>query len=114
MRVVDRAAIAFIDANRNDHARLLARLTNGQRGGGRNGNGLIQQLEVLCTHCECRLHKGKIRVVRHHGFRENGELHALSTEGDDLLADLVDGAFAAVKHRADLYGGCANDGHVRS
>ncbi|MNP29503.1 hypothetical protein D3C76_1225300 [compost metagenome] len=111
LRVVDRAAIALVDADGDDHSCLFAGLTDRQCGGGRHGDRLIEQFEVLCAHGKRRLHKRKIRVVRHHRFREHGELHALSTEGDDLLADLVHGAFAAVKHRADLYGGCANNGH---
>ena len=38
-------------------------------------------------------------------------MHALATEGEDLPADLVHGAFAAVEDRAQLDGGGLDDGH---
>ena len=57
------------------------------------------------------LHKGEIGVVRHHRLREGGELHALAAKLEDFCDDLVHGAFAAVEHRADLYGGGFDDGH---
>ena len=58
-----------------------------------------------------RLDKGEIGVVRHHRLWEGSKLHALATKLDDLLDNLVHGPFAAVKHRADLYGGGFDDGH---
>ena len=66
---------------------------------------LFEQPVVFRAHLVRRLHEGEIGVVRHHRLREGGELHALATEGDDLPADLVHGAFAAVEHRAQLDGG---------
>ena len=75
------------------------------------GHRLFKQPEVFRAHLERPLHKGEIGVVRHHRLREGGELHALATKLDDLLDNLVHGAFAAVEHRADLHGGGFDDGH---
>ncbi|MNY17867.1 hypothetical protein D3C86_1512120 [compost metagenome] len=111
LRVVQRAAIAFVDADGHDHARLPGRSADGIGGGRRHGDRLVQQLEVFGGHFERRLHVGKVRVVRHDGFREHGELHALLAEFENLLHHFVDGAFTAVKNRADLYGGGFDEGH---
>ncbi|MCY1546705.1 hypothetical protein D9M68_827180 [compost metagenome] len=67
---------------------------------------------MLATHGKGRLHKGKIGVVGHHGFREDRELNAFATQFKDLPADLVDSAFAAVEHRAKLHGGGTDGRHV--
>jgi hypothetical protein len=63
------------------------------------------------AHLERRLHKGEIGIVRHYRLRKGGELYAVATKLNDFLDDLLDSAFAAVKHRADLYGGGFYNGH---
>jgi DNA polymerase IV len=44
-------------------------------------------------------------------LRKGGELYALATKLNDFLDDLLDSTFAAVKHRADLYGSRFYGGH---
>ncbi|MCY1242972.1 hypothetical protein D9M72_559730 [compost metagenome] len=111
LRVVQRAATALVDADGHDHPRLPGRSADGIGGMRRHGDCLVQQLEVFGGHFEWRLHVGKVRVVRHEGLREDGELHTLLAEFENLLHHFVDGAFSAVKNRADLYGGGFDEGH---
>ncbi|MNO88794.1 hypothetical protein D3C76_802590 [compost metagenome] len=63
------------------------------------------------AHGKGRLDEREIRVVRHDGFGKHGELHALLTQLENFLDDFVDGAFTAVEHGADLYGGGFDKGH---
>jgi hypothetical protein len=81
LRVVERSAVALVDANRRDDARLLASLADRGDGRRRHGDGLLQQLQVLASGNDLvgRLYEGKIRVVRHHGFGKRRELDAVST-----------------------------------
>ncbi|MDT4888894.1 hypothetical protein FQZ97_1255220 [compost metagenome] len=76
LSVVEGAAIAFIDADGHDHVGVLRGFADRIGSRGRDNDGLVQQFVVLGAHFEWGLHEGKIRVVRHDGFRENGELHA--------------------------------------
>jgi len=48
------------------------------------------------------LDERQIRVVRHHGLREGGELHALSTKVVDLSHDLGDRSLAAIQDGTQL------------
>ncbi|MNG08702.1 hypothetical protein D3C84_920790 [compost metagenome] len=111
LRVVQGTAIALVDADGHHHVGVLGGFANGIGGRGRHDDGLIEQFVVLGTHFERRLHKGKVRVVRHDGFRENGELHAFLAEFMDLVDDLFYSAFTAVEHRCDLDGSGFDDGH---
>ncbi|MNQ86726.1 hypothetical protein D3C85_1019260 [compost metagenome] len=111
LRVVQRAAIAFVDADGHDHAGLFGGGTDGISGVRRHGHRLIQQLVVLGAHFERRLHEREIRVVRHDGFRKHGELHTLFAEFENLLHDFIHGAFTAVEYGADLDGGGFYEGH---
>ena len=112
--VIERAAVALVDADGHHDPRLPAGLADGQGGGRRHGDRLFEQLVVFRAILERRLHGGEIGVVRHHRFREGGELHPLAAQGDDLPADLVHGTFAAVEHRAQLDGGGFDDAHRTS
>src|SRR5262249_19598211 len=58
------------------------------------------------------LYEREVGIVRYDRLRERGELHALSTELDDLPNDPLHGAFAAVEHGADLYSGGLDGHHV--
>ncbi len=109
--VVERAAVALVHADGNDRSRLPAGLADGLGGGRRDGDRLFEQALVFRAHPERRLHEGEVGVVRHHRLREGSEQHALATEGEDLPADLVHGALAAVEDRAQLDGGGLDDGH---
>ena len=48
------------------------------------------------------LDERKVWVVRHDGFRERGELHALLPKFVDLLHDFVDRALAAIEDGTQL------------
>jgi hypothetical protein len=48
------------------------------------------------------LDEREVRIVRHHGFRERGELHTLLPQFVDLSHDLVDRSLAAVEDGTQL------------
>ncbi|MNP20696.1 hypothetical protein D3C76_1132800 [compost metagenome] len=111
LSVVDRAAIALVDADTGDEvgfAAGFADLAGDVRG---HGDRLFEQLEVLPGHGEGRLHEREIGVVRHHGFRKDSKLHAFAAQLQQLAAEFVDGCLARVEHGTELHGGGANNGH---
>jgi hypothetical protein len=110
--VVDRPAIALVDADRHHHPRLLAGLADGEGRVRRYGDRLIEQAVVFLTDFVGRLHEGEIGIVRNHRLREGGELHALAAEGGNLFADLANGALTAVEHGAELNSGGLDHFHV--
>src|SRR6185437_13404782 len=109
--VIERAAIALVDADRDHHVGSLAGFANGQSRVRRHGHRLPQQPEVFRAHLERSLHEGEIGIVGHDRLREGGEPHALTAQSGDLLDDLFHGAFPAIKHGTDLHGGGLDDGH---
>lgn len=111
LRVVQRTAVTFIDADGHHHAGLSGGGADGLGSSRRDSDGLIQQFQVFSRHFERRLNEREVRVVRHDGFREHGELHALLTEFENLLHHFIDGAFTAVKNGTDLNGGGFYEGH---
>jgi hypothetical protein len=113
--VVDRPAIALVDADRHHHPRLARSLADRVGCGRRYRHGLLEQSEMLDSgqKLNARLHRGKIRVVRHDGFRERRELHALLTEFEDLLHHLFDGGLTVVEYRTDLNCSGFDDFHYK-
>ena len=57
------------------------------------------------------LDERKVRVVRHHGLRERGELHPLLAKLVDLPHDLFDRSLAAIEDGTQLDRGGFNDSH---
>ena len=104
LRVVEGSAVTFVDADGHDDSRLFAGFADGIGGRRRHRHRLIEQLEVLTSANDLvgGLDERKVRVVRHHGFRERGELHALLPEFVDLSHDLVDRSLAAIENGTQL------------
>lgn len=111
--IVKRADVPLVDANRHHHPDLPAGFANGLGGGRWYRHRLMQQPFIFYAYPYFvrRLDKGKIGVVRHHRLWEGSKLHALATQLNDLLDNLVHSPFAAVKNRAELYGGGFDGGH---
>ena len=104
LRIVQAAAIPFIDADRHHHARPSRSLADCVGRRGRHRHRLIEQSQMLGSAeiLQWRLHHGKIRVVRHDGFRKGGQLSPLLTKLVDLPRDSFDRSLATIQHRADL------------
>lgn len=109
--IIDRPAVALIDADRHDHVRRLRGLADGTSLGGRNCDRLFEQMLVLLPghKLERRLHEGEIGIVWDERLREGCESNALFAQLVDLPHNLFDGALSAAQHRADLHGGSVND-----
>jgi hypothetical protein len=114
--VVERAAIALVDADRHDDRARPARLADRLGGGRGHGHRLVEQLQVLAPgdDLERGLDEREVRVVRDHGFREGREAHAVAGELVDRPDHLLDRSLAAVEHRAQLHRGRAHRRHRRS
>jgi hypothetical protein len=78
LRIIDRAAIALVDADGDDHASLLGGFGDHAGRVGRYGHRLIEQFVVLRAHLIGRFDEGKIGVVGNDRFREGCELDALA------------------------------------
>jgi hypothetical protein len=113
LRVVKSAAVTFVDADGHHNSRLFARLADGVGGRRRHRHRLIEQLEVLTSGNDLvgGLDERKVRVVRHHGLRERGELHPLSAKLVDLPHDLIDRSLAAIQDGTQLDPRGFNDSH---
>jgi hypothetical protein len=111
LRIVERAAVALVDADGRHYACLPAGIADRQDYGRRHRHSLFKQPEMFRDHLERPLHKREIGIIRHHRLREGGELHALATKLDDFPDNLVHSAFTAVEHWADLHGGGFDDDH---
>src|SRR5258705_1520911 len=110
LSVVDRAAVALVDADRDDHVRRLRGLPDRVGLGRGHRDRLLEQTLMLLAHGVGRLHEAEIGVVRDHCLGERRELDALLAQLANLLHNLLDGADPAVEHGADLHGGGFNDG----
>ena len=113
LSIVDRSAIALIDANGRHHACLPASFTDRECCRRRHCHCLLEQYKVLPKHFKWPLHVRKIGIVRYDCLREGRELYTLATKLDDFLDDPVNGPLAAVEDRADLHCGRLDDGHAR-
>lgn len=98
LRVIDRAAIALVDADGDDHASLLGGLADGPGGVRRYGHRLIEQFVVLRAHQVGRFDEGKIGLVGNDRFRESRELDALPPKFEDLLDDFADSTLATAEN----------------
>lgn len=102
LRVVERAAVAFIDANRHHHSGLACRFANGASRIRRNRHGLLEQLVMLGTHCKWRFDEREVRIIGNDSLGERRELDALFAKFQDFLDDFIDGAFTAIEDRRNL------------
>ena len=109
LRIVDRATVALIDTDRDDHARVLRGFADRAGLGGWDGDRLFQQALMLLAHRVRGLDEGEVGVVGNDSLRESREPDTLFAQLADLLLDLLDRALPAVQHRADLHGGGFDD-----
>src|SRR5438128_1664200 len=70
LRIVDRTAVTLVDADRDDHLRLLRGLADRKSLGRRYRDRLFEQALMLFTEGERRLYEGEIGVVGDDGLRE--------------------------------------------
>ena len=109
LRVVQRAVVAFVDADGHHDASLFRGLANRVRDGTRNRHGLIDQLQVIRAHHRGRLDERKVGVIREDRFREHHEFRAFFRRFGDGRAHFFECALAAVQHRAELNGCRSHD-----
>ena len=93
-----------VNSDGHNHSRFLAGVADRVGGSRRHDHRLIEQLEVLTSGNDLvgGLDERKVRVVRHHGFRERRELHALVPKFVNLFHDLVDRSLAAIEDGTQL------------
>src|SRR5215207_7025979 len=113
--VVQGSAVTLVHADGHDDSRLPGGIADGVRGGGRHRHGLVEQLQLLGSDdfLDRGLDPRKVRVVRHHGLRERGELYPLPAEFVNLPHDLFDRPLTAIEHWAQLDCGGFDDSHLK-
>ena len=102
--VIKRATITLVDADAGHDTGFAARCTylpSDIRG---HDDCLLKQAQMLLAHGEGRLHKRKVRVVRHHSFREHRELNVLATQVQERVTQFGDRGFTGIQHRTELNG----------
>ena len=96
LRVVERAAIAFIHTDGHHDSRLPGRIGDDVDCGRRYGHGLIDQPQLLRGQLERSLDKGEVGIVRPDRLGEDSEPYVLAPEFGDLVDNLLSGAITAV------------------
>ena len=108
LRVVKRAAIALVDAERNDDGMAARGACDRLRHWPRHDDGVFIEPHVLPAGQDRRAHEGEIGIPGHESFGKDDELRALARGLVDRGENALESSACCLQIRRDLHRGDAD------